>query len=84
MDGSDVNAVDRSPSGKLLAVADDFGKVSIYRYPCLQPGTEACVYTGHSSHGKCKGGGGDLVVRSDRAIYLCIMMYTIHTSYTVI
>lgn len=50
MDGSDVNAVDRSPSGKLLAVADDFGMVSVYRYPCLQPGAEASVYKGHSSH----------------------------------
>ena len=50
MDGSDVNSVDRSPSGKLLAVGDDFGKVSVYRYPCLQPGAEAIVYTGHSSH----------------------------------
>ena len=27
MDGSDVNTADRSPSGKLLAVGDDFGKV---------------------------------------------------------
>jgi WD40 repeat protein len=50
MDGSDVNSVDRSPSGKLLAVADDFGQVSVYRYPCIMPGAEASVYTGHSSH----------------------------------
>jgi hypothetical protein len=28
MDGSDVNAADRSPSGRLLAVGDDFGKVN--------------------------------------------------------
>ena len=27
MDGSDVNTADRSPSGKLLAIGDDFGKV---------------------------------------------------------
>ena len=32
MDGSDVNAADRSPSGKLLATGDDFGKV---RFRCF-------------------------------------------------
>jgi hypothetical protein len=29
MDGSDVNSADRSPSGKLLAIGDDFGKVRL-------------------------------------------------------
>lgn len=51
MDGTDINAVDRSPSGKLLACADDFGKVKIFRYPVCNPnGAEAEEYTGHSSH----------------------------------
>lgn len=31
MDGTDVNAVHRSHSGRLLATADDFGKVNVYR-----------------------------------------------------
>jgi microtubule-associated protein-like 6 len=51
MDGTDINAVDRSPSGELLACADDFGKVKIFRYPVCNPkGTESEIYTGHSSH----------------------------------
>jgi len=54
MDGSDVNAVDRSPCGQLLATADDFGKVSLFRYPCIGSGdkktTERVEYLGHSSH----------------------------------
>jgi hypothetical protein len=32
MDGTDVNAVHRSPSGRLLATSDDFGKVNVFRY----------------------------------------------------
>ena len=53
MDGSDINSVDRSPSGKLLASADDFGKVSLFRYPCVKEGAQSCVFTGHSSHVTC-------------------------------
>ena len=30
-DGTDVNAVDRSPDQRLLASADDFGKVKLFR-----------------------------------------------------
>jgi microtubule-associated protein-like 6 len=33
-DGSDINACDRSPEGTVLATADDFGKVKLFRYPC--------------------------------------------------
>jgi microtubule-associated protein-like 6 len=50
MDGSDINACDRSPSGRLLATADDFGKVNLYRYPCTREDAECTVYSGHSSH----------------------------------
>lgn len=54
MDGSDINSCDRSPSGLLIATADDFGKVSCYRYPCIQPNiAQANIYTGHSSHVTC-------------------------------
>ena len=33
-DGTDVNSVDRSRKKQLLATGDDFGTVSLYRYPC--------------------------------------------------
>ncbi|XP_039218077.1 echinoderm microtubule-associated protein-like 2 isoform X5 [Crotalus tigris] len=36
-DGTDINAVCRSHEGKLLASADDFGKVHLFSYPCCQP-----------------------------------------------
>lgn len=36
-DGTDVNACERSHSARLLATADDFGKVKLYAYPCSQP-----------------------------------------------
>jgi hypothetical protein len=35
MDGTDVNAVHRSRSGRLLATSDDFGKVNVFRYGTL-------------------------------------------------
>lgn len=35
-DGTDINAVDRSHSQKLLATADDFGRVSVFNYPVTE------------------------------------------------
>jgi WD40 repeat protein len=49
-DGTDVNAVDRSHSGHLLATSDDFGKVKVFRYPCTTEGADALSLSGHSSH----------------------------------
>ncbi len=54
-DGSDVNMVDRSNHEidgeyKLLAASDDFGKISIYRYPCVNKGAKGKILKGHSSH----------------------------------
>mgnify|MGYP003877499497 CR=1 FL=1 len=54
-DGTDINMVDRShqPSSAgypLLATADDFSKVKLFRYPCIQKGSESIVGVGHSSH----------------------------------
>uniref|UniRef100_A0A452HNM9 EMAP like 2 n=1 Tax=Gopherus agassizii TaxID=38772 RepID=A0A452HNM9_9SAUR len=40
-DGTDINAVCRSHDGKLLASADDFGKVHLFSYPCCQPRVSA-------------------------------------------
>ncbi len=54
MDGSDINNVDRSPSGKYIATCDDFGKVNIFNYPALQEKGALCnSYSGHSSHVTC-------------------------------
>jgi len=43
-DGTDVNAVDRSNGEifgqKVLARADDFGKISLLKYPCIVKGSE--------------------------------------------
>jgi WD40 repeat protein len=55
MDGSDINAVDRSskehPDGySLLAAGDDKGKVRIFRYPCIIEKSQSVVGNGHSSH----------------------------------
>lgn len=35
-DGTDINAVARSHSMRLLATADDFGQVNLFRYPTSQ------------------------------------------------
>ncbi|VDD78793.1 unnamed protein product [Mesocestoides corti] len=49
-DGSDVNAVARSHSTRLLATADDFGQVNLFRYPTCQLKSNPRSYGGHSSH----------------------------------
>lgn len=49
-DGTDVNNVCRSNNKKILASADDFGKVNLYQYPCCQPKAKKHIYKGHSSH----------------------------------
>lgn len=45
-----MNAVDRSNSNKLLATADDFGKVKLFKYPCVTAGAKYRSFEGHSSH----------------------------------
>lgn len=55
MDGTDINAVDRSNSSyqgemKLLASGDDFGKVRLLEYPCIVKNSQGVVGRGHSSH----------------------------------
>uniref|UniRef100_A0A8C2JSF6 EMAP like 2 n=1 Tax=Cyprinus carpio TaxID=7962 RepID=A0A8C2JSF6_CYPCA len=49
-DGTDINAVCRSHDNKLLASADDFGKVHLFSNPCSQPRASSHIYGGHSSH----------------------------------
>jgi hypothetical protein len=56
MDGTDINAVDRSLSDygqkhmKLLVSGDDRGKVRILEYPCTVPHSQSVKGKGHSSH----------------------------------
>ena len=39
VDGSDINAVDRSRDYNFVASADDFGDVKIFNYPCTNTGS---------------------------------------------
>ena len=55
IDGSEINHCDRSstshPDGyQLLATADDFGKVKLYRYPSMVEPSQFIECKGHSSH----------------------------------
>lgn len=53
-DGTDINAVARSikytEKEGLIATADDWGKVKIFKYPCIVPHAAHVAYGGHSSH----------------------------------
>lgn len=49
-DGTDINAVDVSDELNVVAVADDFGRVRVYRYPNSQSDAESLELLGHSSH----------------------------------
>jgi len=50
-DYTDVNCVIRSNNGKLLATGDDFGKVTLLKYPSTLPRTKMRKeFGGHSSH----------------------------------
>ncbi len=49
-DGSHINGVNFSPDGSLIATADDFGLLNIYRYPCVNLKHKAKSYGGHSEH----------------------------------
>jgi len=49
-DGSHINGVDVTRDKKIIATADDFGLLNIYRYPCLSLKHKARSYCGHSEH----------------------------------
>jgi WD40 repeat protein/Ca2+-binding EF-hand superfamily protein len=51
--GDDINAVDRDKSCSVLATADDFGKVKLFKYPCPIEKSGFNKYVGHSSHVTC-------------------------------
>ena len=43
-DGSDINAVDRSNSGHLLATGDDDASVKLYKFPSCDDNAESITY----------------------------------------
>lgn len=55
-DGTDVNSVDRTRERfgldeyEVVAAADDFSQVRLFRYPCLQRDAKNVQGKGHSSH----------------------------------
>lgn len=51
--GDDINAVDRDKKGKIIATADDWGKVKLFKYPCPVEKSSFNRYVGHSSHVTC-------------------------------
>lgn len=50
VDGTDVNACERSIDGNIIATADDFGKVKLFSYPNPVPKAAFKAFSGHSSH----------------------------------
>lgn len=49
-DGTDVNALDRSHDGALLATGDDSGSVKVFQYPCVLEHASFVELRGHASH----------------------------------
>jgi len=45
----DVNALCRSHSAKIIATGDDYSKIKLYKYPCLDQISPFKTYIGHSS-----------------------------------
>lgn len=42
--------MDRAPDGTVLATADDFGLVKLFKYPCPVEKASFHQFNGHSSH----------------------------------
>lgn len=49
-DGSHINGVSVSADKSLIASADDFGLLNVFRYPALSAKHKARSYAGHSEH----------------------------------
>lgn len=49
-DGTHINGVDVTKDMKLVATADDFGLLNVYRYPVVSLKHKARSYCGHSEH----------------------------------
>eukprot|EP00455_Lapot_gusevi_P033659 TRINITY_DN3687_c0_g3_i2.p1 TRINITY_DN3687_c0_g3~~TRINITY_DN3687_c0_g3_i2.p1 ORF type:complete len:105 (-),score=26.48 TRINITY_DN3687_c0_g3_i2:64-378(-) len=48
--GYEINTVDRSNARDLLAIGDDDGRISLFRFPCNVQGNKCKQLEGHSSH----------------------------------
>ena len=48
--GTDINGLDRSPTSRFVATADDFGNVNLLHYPCVVTHAPRFCGIGHSSH----------------------------------
>ena len=58
MDGTDINAVDRSrlayeDNRRYVATGNDHGEVRVFEYPCVSKDSRSIVGKGHSSHVTC-------------------------------
>jgi microtubule-associated protein-like 1/2 len=49
-DGTDINAVDSNADRSLVAAADDFGTLCLYRFPVMSIKNDCVRLGGHSSH----------------------------------
>ncbi|KAA0157216.1 hypothetical protein FNF29_00568 [Cafeteria roenbergensis] len=50
-DGTDINAVAVDSTQSIIASGDDFGRVKLYRFPCIENDMWECMeLRGHSSH----------------------------------
>ena len=45
-DGTDINSVARTGNRKAIATADDFGRVKVFRYPCVEKGSMSLQFKG--------------------------------------
>ena len=50
MDGTDINSVDANETNTLVVASDDFGTVSLYRYPVPHNKHQCHRFSGHSEH----------------------------------
>jgi echinoderm microtubule-associated protein-like 6 len=52
-DGTEVSTCDRSQSGITLAAGDQYGRIRLYRYPCVTQGASYNEFKGHSPDISC-------------------------------
>ena len=46
----EINTVDRSHGRNIVAVGDEYGRLRLYRYPCLKENASCLEYQAHSPH----------------------------------
>lgn len=49
-DGTDINSVDANNERSLIAASDDFGSLTVYRFPCLNNKQDCRRLSGHAEH----------------------------------